>query len=567
MLDNQHGCIKWSWFSGDADRLPPNHFCVRAPDARLAFTSERFNDPGYAQLAREPTCASARSGPDDDAMGAFGFLLDAHKWTNLQVRLREFMPVGVRPLIVPVTYAARGRAMNGDFSILNFDPHEHERGVARRADGVLRNVSGVLHQQGRVTIDADLTEGELLELGWNGQAGRDIIGAGVCAVPAAEPEASASNRPWSSERRRARDRAARPRVGGRHPHAAAGSRRHPAAAVERARHLPRPADRHAAADADTIDDGVRDAVILEVSEEALHGFQYPERLIEPALGGPDTTERAFVNVRFRLLRLADGRGLHDDPRPRCATTRRPRAGCSVSLAPTVAIGGDCPVVGGGGYTGFEHHLYRIEIADTRRRHGALQVVAVERRPRRSRPLRRHRDAAARDHRRRPRGDRASRACRLLPRGAAVRRARGHLERRLRRDGHAQRRPRPGAGRRRRRSARCPSTTDSVFFRLWNGIADDRRVHQRRALRSSCATASGSCSTPPAAGNYRPGDYWTFPVRAGEIANPQSSSTTSRRSASSTTACRWPRSTGPARPTPTISGTIEDSYRRRWPVSQ
>ena len=56
------------------------------------------------------------------------------------------------------------------------------------ADGVLRNVNGVLHQQGRVTRDADLTEGELLELGWDGQAGRDIIGAGVCAVPAAESD-------------------------------------------------------------------------------------------------------------------------------------------------------------------------------------------------------------------------------------------------------------------------------------------------------------------------------------------------------------------------------------------
>ena len=53
---------------------------------------------------------------------------------------------------------------------------------------MLRNLSGVLHQQGRVTTDADLTEGELLELGWNGQAGRDIIGAGVCAVPATEPD-------------------------------------------------------------------------------------------------------------------------------------------------------------------------------------------------------------------------------------------------------------------------------------------------------------------------------------------------------------------------------------------
>ena len=66
-------------------------------------------------------------------------------------------------------------------------PHEHERGVSPPAKGVLRNVSGVLFQQGRVTTDADLTEGELLDLAWNGQAGRDIIGAGVCAVPAQEP--------------------------------------------------------------------------------------------------------------------------------------------------------------------------------------------------------------------------------------------------------------------------------------------------------------------------------------------------------------------------------------------
>src|SRR5512139_1935009 len=78
--------------------------------------------------------------------------------------------------------------MQGDFSVLNFDPHEHERGVQPASQGVLRNISGVLHQQGRVTTDADLTEGELLELAWNGQAGRDIIGAGVCAVPATEPD-------------------------------------------------------------------------------------------------------------------------------------------------------------------------------------------------------------------------------------------------------------------------------------------------------------------------------------------------------------------------------------------
>ncbi len=103
VLDNQHGCIKWSWFGGDNDRLPPNHFCLDSHEARLVFTSQWFNHPAYAQIAREADPRIRTLGPDDDAMGAFGFLLEAHKWTNLQVRLREFMPIGVRPLLLPIT--------------------------------------------------------------------------------------------------------------------------------------------------------------------------------------------------------------------------------------------------------------------------------------------------------------------------------------------------------------------------------------------------------------------------------------------------------------------------------
>src|SRR5215207_6492843 len=78
--------------------------------------------------------------------------------------------------------------MQGDFSVLNFDPYQHKRGVAPARNGVMRNVNGVLHQQGRVTLDADLTDGELLDLAWQEQAGRDIIGAGIAAVPAMEPD-------------------------------------------------------------------------------------------------------------------------------------------------------------------------------------------------------------------------------------------------------------------------------------------------------------------------------------------------------------------------------------------
>jgi hypothetical protein len=103
VLDNQHGCIKQCSFSAQANRLPPNHFCVHAPDAPQAFVSERFDAPAYGQLAYGADVRIRTLGPGDDAMGAFGFLLEAHKWINLNVRLGEFMPIGVRPLPVPVT--------------------------------------------------------------------------------------------------------------------------------------------------------------------------------------------------------------------------------------------------------------------------------------------------------------------------------------------------------------------------------------------------------------------------------------------------------------------------------
>ena len=103
VLDHQKGCIKYSYFSGDGDVLPPNHACVHGDDARLVFTSTWFADPGYAQISRTSDVRILTRGPGDDTMGATNFLLEAHKWTNLQIRLREFMPVGIRPLVVTVT--------------------------------------------------------------------------------------------------------------------------------------------------------------------------------------------------------------------------------------------------------------------------------------------------------------------------------------------------------------------------------------------------------------------------------------------------------------------------------
>jgi hypothetical protein len=70
---------------------------------KLYFVSEIFGEPAYGQLSHNSDFEIRERGPNDDAMGAFGFLLETHKWRNIQIRFREFMPVGIRPLLIPVT--------------------------------------------------------------------------------------------------------------------------------------------------------------------------------------------------------------------------------------------------------------------------------------------------------------------------------------------------------------------------------------------------------------------------------------------------------------------------------
>lgn len=105
---NQPGsCIKYSWFSGQGDRLPQHVACVfgsgSAEPALLRFTAQQFGAPGYAQLAWASDRRVREVGPGEDEMGAFGFLLNTHRWKNIGIRLREFTPLGRRALLVPVT--------------------------------------------------------------------------------------------------------------------------------------------------------------------------------------------------------------------------------------------------------------------------------------------------------------------------------------------------------------------------------------------------------------------------------------------------------------------------------
>lgn len=98
--DNQTGCIRQSYLSGDHDRLPAHHDCVTGAEARLELVSDVFGQSRYLQLRSTSDRRILERGPNDDAMGALGFLADAHKLANLRIRLGEFSPVGI--CVVPL---------------------------------------------------------------------------------------------------------------------------------------------------------------------------------------------------------------------------------------------------------------------------------------------------------------------------------------------------------------------------------------------------------------------------------------------------------------------------------
>lgn len=232
--------------------------------------------------------------------------------------------------------------MKGDFSKWSFDPAS--------------NFTGVLYQQGRVELDQDGNADTQITSHLRRQFGEDVLGLGVAAVPAS-----------------ARDglRVTAAATDGTSVHVILEAGRlyidglHFVLPGEGPVTLPAdyftPPVQEPAADPSSIDADVRDAVVLELTEQALNAFQVPDLLLEPALGGPDTTERMRIHYRLRLYRLADGEdceSIRDDLLDDFAAKGR----LSATPAPNVVITGDCPVAAGGGFTGLEHRTFRIEVA-------------------------------------------------------------------------------------------------------------------------------------------------------------------------------------------------------------
>jgi hypothetical protein len=382
--------------------------------------------------------------------------------------------------------------MKGDFSRWSFDP--------------AANFSGVLHQQGRVRTDVDDNDRAQIDAHWRKTAARDVIGDGLAAAPAAAPGGfRVVSAKVAAGAVTVRLEPGRLWADGLHLYLPAG------APVDLPATYLAPPLQTPQATVASIAAGVRDAVLLEVWEESISAFQEPLQLLEPALGGPDTTERSRVLAAVKLMRL----GPNDD----CSAVAgaaddfAAKGKLTVTPAPAIIIPGDCPVEAGGGYTGFEHYLYRIEIADPasgqalfkwsrfngglvgRGRFtagapgtGTVTITANDQAINHCDLDSFYLEALDRDP--------VFGAWRVVATADATRPQDGQL------------------ALTNLQGAWPAPATGTAFFRLWDGIA---RIADFPAGPNPVELADGIrlAFDAPAAGNvnYAPGDYWTFPVRA------------------------------------------------------
>lgn len=114
----QQGCVRFSYVS-DAARTPRRYRCQ--PDLALhpptgevdpsairarmtpGFTSTRFGDPGYAQLADRCANEILTGSSRRSDMGAFAALDQAHRRANLDAALDEYLRFGLEAGVFPVT--------------------------------------------------------------------------------------------------------------------------------------------------------------------------------------------------------------------------------------------------------------------------------------------------------------------------------------------------------------------------------------------------------------------------------------------------------------------------------
>jgi hypothetical protein len=100
--DTQHGCLRFSaWVQGSA--LPRQYECVPLPVGAAVLASTAFGSPDYARVLDTVGPVILEGGPDGSELGAFARERTAVKERSLLIKYREYLPLGLEPVLVHVT--------------------------------------------------------------------------------------------------------------------------------------------------------------------------------------------------------------------------------------------------------------------------------------------------------------------------------------------------------------------------------------------------------------------------------------------------------------------------------
>ena len=112
--DQQSGCIRFSRFE-PGSILPRRFRCIPSEEqlaagcsdsgscSRPVFNSRRFGRPDYGQLATACPPEILSASEQQSEIGAFAGALNPVRLNNLRIKLEEFMPVGLNPVIIAET--------------------------------------------------------------------------------------------------------------------------------------------------------------------------------------------------------------------------------------------------------------------------------------------------------------------------------------------------------------------------------------------------------------------------------------------------------------------------------
>ncbi len=92
----QEGCVRFSFLPFDAV-TPPPYKCVQQAVAGVQpfFVATRYGQPGYLKLMVCTDDTIRRGADDGGEMGAYHFLLAPQRESDLEIRIQEYLPVGL----------------------------------------------------------------------------------------------------------------------------------------------------------------------------------------------------------------------------------------------------------------------------------------------------------------------------------------------------------------------------------------------------------------------------------------------------------------------------------------